>query len=79
MVEYGDSKEFIDWNLLRMDQPSKSKRTKQRGQEVSCESQCGPQRVDPYQKVEEISRGDLGKQDEKDYKSDEKRDEESFQ
>jgi len=62
-----------------MDEPSKSKGTRESGYEVSCISQDGPQGVDPYQKVEEISQGDLGKQDEKDDKSDEKRDEESFQ
>ena len=79
MIKHRDSKKFIEWNLLRMDQPSKSQGPEESGQEVSCGSQHGPQRIDLYQKGRKISQGDLGKQDEKDDAGNKQRDEESFQ
>ena len=48
MIEYRDSEKFNESNLLRMDQASKSKGSKESSQEVSCTSQRCPQRVDPY-------------------------------
>ena len=49
-----------------MDEQSKSKGTKEKSHEVSCRSQRGPKRIDPYEKFEKISQGDLGKKDKKD-------------
>ena len=62
-----------------MDQPSKSESTKENGQEVTCGSHRGPKRVDPYQEVEKITQGDLGKQDEKNDHGNDKRNQKSFQ
>ena len=53
-----------------MDEPSKSKGARESGQEISRTSQDGPQGIDLYQKIEEISEGDLGKQDEKEDEGD---------
>jgi hypothetical protein len=62
-----------------MDEPSKSKGTGERGQKVCRKSEDGPHGADPYQKVQEVFQGDLGKEDNKDDKGDEKRNQKSFQ
>jgi len=62
-----------------MDEQSKSKGTKEKSHEVSCRSQRGPKRIDPYEKFEKISQGDLGKQDKKDGTGDNEGNEKSLQ
>ena len=62
-----------------MDEQSKSKGTKEKSHEVSCRSQRGPKRIDPYEKFEKISQGDLGKKDKKDGTGDDEGNEKSLQ
>ena len=66
MIKGGYSEKVRNGDIPRMDQPLVSKCPKQDGEEVTDNSQQGPEKIDIFKELIEIVQWDLGEKQEED-------------